>query len=302
VRRRTSQRFALVADLGGTKIAVARVDAAGQMTHWLHAATPPSGGSQVADAVADLLAELPRERACAVGVAVPGLARPDGTVWAPNLPGWTHMPVGRMLSNRLGLPVMLESDRNACVVGEAWKGRAQRSRDAVFVTVGTGIGAGIISGGQLLRGSSELAGCLGWLPVREKYLAAYKTMGCLEYYAAGPGITRAGRRAFRKAVTPERIVALARGGDARARRVLADAGSALGVALAAVVDILNPEIIVVGGGMAAAGDLLLAPARRTMRPWAQPLACRQVRVVRSSLGRRAPLLGMAKICFDRFLQ
>lgn len=300
VRRRPSQRFALVADLGGTKIAVARVGASGVITHRLQAATPAAGGREVVDAIAHQLAQLPREGVCAVGIAVPGLARPDGTAWAPNLPGWTHMPVVRMLRQRLGLPVVLESDRNACVLGEAWQGRGQHCRDVVFVAVGTGIGAGIISGGSLLRGSGELAGCLGWLPMREKFLAAYKTAGCLEFHAAGPGIRRAGHRAFRASVTPEQIVALARVGDVRAERILADAGSALGRALAALVDILNPQIIVVGGGMAAAGNLLLAPARQAIRQWAQPLAGRQVRVVRSSLSSRAPLLGLAKICFDRF--
>jgi glucokinase len=294
-----ARRSALVADLGGTKIAVARVEPSGAITHRLQAATPAAGGKQVVDAIAHLLAQLPREAACAVGVAVPGLARPDGTVWAPNLPGWTRMPLARMLRERLGLSVELESDRNACVLGEAWQGRAQDSSDVVFVTVGTGIGAGIISGGRLLRGSGELAGCLGWLPVREKFHAAYKNVGCLEFHAAGPGIGRAGGRRLAAPASPEQIVAMARAGDARARGVLADAGSALGAALAAVVDILNPQIIVVGGGMAAAGNLLLAPARRALQLWAQPLAGRQVRVVRSSLGNRAPLLGLAKICFER---
>jgi glucokinase len=297
-----ARRFALVADLGGTKIAVARVGASGEITHRMQAATPAGGGKQVVDAIAQMLAQLPMEAVCAVGVAVPGLARPDGTVWAPNLPGWTRMRLTRMLHQRLGLPVVLESDRSACVLGEAWKGGARDCCDVVFVTVGTGIGAGIISGGRLLRGTGELAGCLGWLPVREKFLAAYKSMGCLEYHAAGPGIGRAGRRAFRASVTPERIVALARSGDSRARGILTEAGSALGVALASVVDILNPQVIVVGGGMAAAGDLLLAPARRALRQWAQPLAGRQVRVVRSSLGNHAPLLGLARICFERFPQ
>jgi glucokinase len=296
------RRFALVADLGGTKIAVARVSATGDITHRLQAPTPTAGGKQVVEAIAQLIVQLPREAACAVGVAVPGLARPDGSVWAPNLSGWSRMPLVRLLQERLSLPVVLESDRNAGVLGEVWKGRAQDCSDAVFVTVGTGIGAGIISGGRLLRGSDELAGCLGWLPVRERFLAAYKSMGCLEYHAAGPAIGRAGRRAFGSSATPERMVALARAGDVRARQVLADAANALGIALASVVDILNPQIIVVGGGMAAAGNLLLAPARHALRQWAQPLAGRQVRVVRSSLGNRAPLLGLAKICFDRLPQ
>jgi glucokinase len=295
-------RYALVADLGGTKIAVARVAPSGRITHRLHAPTPGAGGKQVVDDLARLLGQLPREGGCGVGVAVPGLSRPDGTVWAPNLHGWKRMPLARMLRERLRLPVVIESDRNACVLGEAWQGRAQNCSDAVFVTVGTGIGAGIISGGRLLRGSGELAGCLGWIAVREKFHSAWKTMGCLEFHAAGPGIGRAGRSVFGAATTPERIVALARSGDVRATRILAEAGHALGMALAAVVDVLNPQIIVIGGGMAAAGNLLFQPARTSLRQWAQPLAGRQVRVVRSSLGNRAPLLGIAQLCFERFAQ
>jgi glucokinase len=293
------ERFALVADLGGTKIGAARVSSSGAITHQLRAVTPAAGGARVVDAIAALLSGLPRQGVCAAGVAVPGLVRADGTVWAPNLRGWKRIPLARMLRERLGLPVLLESDRNACVLGERWKGRAQNSDDVVFVAVGTGIGAGIVSGGRLVRGHGELSGCAGWLPVREKHLPQYAATGCLEFHAAGPGLARAGRRIFGPEISSEQIVALARSGDRRAIRLLEDAGRALGVALAAMVDILNPQMIVVGGGLAAAGNLLLGPARGTMRQWAQPLAARQVRVVRSSLAGRAPLLGMAKICFDR---
>ena len=295
----SGEGFALVADLGGSKIAAARVSSSGVITHQLHTPTPAAGGARVVDAIADLLSELPRDGVDAAGVAVPGLVRGDGTVWAPNIRGWRRTPLARMLQERLGLPVVVESDRNACVLGECWKGRAQNCADVVFVAVGTGIGAGIVSGGHLLRGHGELSGCAGWLPVREKHLPQYRATGCLEFHAAGPGIAHAGRRHFGRQVRTEQIVALARSGDPRAIRLLEDAGRALGVALAAIVDILNPRLVVIGGGLAAAGALLLDPARRAIRQWAQPIAGRQVRVVRSGLGDRAPLFGMAHICFGR---
>ncbi len=295
----SGEGFALVADLGGSKIAAARVSSSGVLTHQLHTSTPAAGGARVVDAIADLLSELPRDGVDAAGVAVPGLVRTDGTVWAPNVRGWRRTPLARMLRERLGLPFVVESDRNACVLGERWKGRAQNCADVVFVAVGTGIGAGIVSGGHLVRGHGELSGCAGWLPVREKHLPQYRATGCLEFHAAGPGIAHAGRRLFGRQVRTEQIVALARSGDPRAIRLLEDAGRALGVALAAIVDILNPRLVVIGGGLAAAGTLLLVPARSAIRQWAQPIAGRQVRVVRSSLGDRAPLLGMAHICFNQ---
>jgi len=293
-------RFALVADLGGTKIAVARVEDTGRISHRLQAPTPPEGGAAVVDVITSLLRRLPSEGACAAGVDVPGLAHPDGIVWAPNIQGWKRMPLGTMLSGRFKMPVLVESDRNAFVTGEAWQGSAKNCRDVVFIAIGTGIGAGILSGGRLIRGHGELAGCLGWMAVRERFLPMYEGVGCLESLASGPGIARAARHAFQRSTDAREVVKLARRGDPRARKVLAEAGDALGLALANLVDILNPQMIVIGGGVAAAGSLLLAPARETMTRWAQPLAVKQVRISCSRLGARAGLLGVAKLCFDRF--
>lgn len=294
------RRFALVADLGGTKIAAARVEDTGRITHRLLAPTPPEGGSAVVEALIHLIRRLPGEGACALGVDVPGLAYPTGMVWAPNVPGWARMPLGRLLKRRFDLPVLVESDRNAFVIGEAWQGSANGCGDVVFVAIGTGIGAGIISGGRLIRGHGELAGCVGWMAIRDRFVPAYKALGCLETHVAGPGISRAARHILRRTTDAREVVSLARRGDPRARRVITAAGQYLGLALANLVDILNPQVIVIGGGMASAGDLLLTPARETMEQWAQPLAVKQVRIRRSRLGARAGLLGTARLCFDRF--
>jgi len=209
------------------------------------------------------------------------------------------MPVAARLSERMRLPVVVDSDRNAFVTGEAWRGAASGCRDVVFLMIGTGIGAGIISGGRLLRGHGELSGCAGWMAVRERYLPGYETIGCLEFHAAGPGIARAAEGVFHEPLTAQQVVRRARDGDARAEQVLAAAGRDLGMALANLVDILNPQMIVIGGGVAAAGNLLLAPARQALRQWAQPLAAKQVRITRSRLGDRAGILGAARLCFDQ---
>lgn len=293
-------RFALAADLGGTKIAVARVSDTGKITHRIVAPTPAAGSETVVEAMIHLLRQLPLNGVCALGVDVPGLAYPDGAVWAPNISGWKHMPLGKMLTRRFELPVVVDSDRNAFVTGEAWKGVAQTCSDVVFVAIGTGIGAGIISGGRLLRGHGELAGCIGWMAVRDEFLPGYKSVGCLEYHAAGPGIALEAQRIFNRETSARDVVTLARAGDPQAKQILAQAGNTLGLALANLVDTLSPEMIVIGGGVAAAGDLLIAPARETMRRWAQPLAAKRVRIRRSRLGERAGLLGAAQLAFDRF--
>jgi len=292
------KRVALVADLGGTKIAVARVDEAGAIEALQRYPTPAAGGMAVVNAIARALRQLPPKGAVGIGIGVPGLAYPDGAVWAPNIPGWKRLPLGAELRTRFGLPVAVESDRNTFVSGEAWLGSAKNCRDVAFVAIGTGIGAGIISGGRLVRGWGELAGCVGWMAVRERFMTGYEAIGCLEFHVAGPGIARAAEAVLKRPIDAREVVRLARQGNVQAREVLAEAGRILGVGLANLVDILNPQMIVVGGGVA--GELLLAPAREALRRWAQPLAGKQVRIRRSKLGGAGGLLGAAKLCFDQF--
>ncbi len=293
-------KFVLTADIGGSKIAAARVERSGRITHALETPTPREGGRTAVDAVIGLLERLPQAGICALGVDVPGLASPDGRVWAPNIAGWKDVPLGVSLRRRFRLPVIVESDRSAFVVGEAWRGVARKRRDVIFLIVGTGIGAGILSSGQLIKGHAGLAGAVGWMAVRDQFSPEYESVGCLESLSAGPGISRAATRYFRRKINSRELVARAHQGDENARQLLREAGHHLGLGLANLVSTLNPEIIVIGGGVAGAGEALLAPARQTMRRWAQPLAVRQVRVVRGRLGAQAGLLGMAKLAFDYY--
>ncbi len=293
--------FALVADLGGTKIAAARVSSSGEITHSLQAPTPAEGGESVIQVLLQVLDDLPRTGVQAIGVDVPGLAYPHGKVWAPNLPGWKEMPLGAKLKKYFKLPVLVESDRNAFVTGEVWKGAAKGCQDVVYLALGTGIGAGIISGGRLLRGYRELAGCAGWLAVQDSFLPEYEAIGCLEAHAAGPAIARRARKILKQSMNVSEVARVAREGNLEAQKILRDAGHYLGLALANLVSLLNPEMIVIGGGVAEAGELLLAPARETMKRWAQPLAARQVKIVRSKLGNQAPLLGMARLAFTKYI-
>lgn len=292
--------FVLAADIGGTKIAAARVHRSGKLTHYREIRTPAEGSHAVVDSVGDLLRSLAGPGACAVAVDVPGLAYPGGRVWAPNIAGWTRMPLGSALQKQLRLPVLVESDRNAFVVGETWRGVALNCHDVVYLAIGTGIGAGILAGGRLLRGHSEVAGSVGWMAVREQFLPEYKNRGCLETHAAGPGLERAARLRLGRDTTAQHLVRMARQGDATARGILQEAGHDLGLALANLVSTLNPEVIVIGGGVAAAGNLIIDPARQTLKRWTQPLAAKRVRIVRSRLGAAGALLGVAKLAFDSY--
>ncbi|HET9180249.1 MAG TPA: ROK family protein [Terriglobia bacterium] len=285
-------------DIGGTKIAAARVSRKGELSDYAEIPTPPAGGRKVVEAVVELLEHMPAKGIGAIGVDVPGLAWPDGRVWAPNIPGWKRMPLGPILKKRFGLPTLVESDRNAFVMGEAWHGAARNCRDVVFLAVGTGIGAGILTGGRLLRGHGELAGSVGWMALRNQYQPIYESIGCFEAHASGTGIGLAASKELGRKLSARELTLMARRGNRKAKRVLERAGHDLGLGLANLVDVLNPEVIVIGGGVAAAGNLILDVARKTMKQWGQPLAVRQVRVVRSRLGARASLLGAARLAFD----
>ena len=291
-------RVVWAVDIGGTKIAAARVSRNGKLSGYAEIPTPSAGGRKVVEAVVELLERMPAENVGAIGVDVPGLAWPDGRVWAPNIPGWKRMPLGPALKKRFRLPTLVESDRNAFVVGEAWQGAARKCRDVVFLAVGTGIGAGILAGGRLLRGHGELAGSVGWMALRNQYQPIYKSIGCFEAHASGTGIGLAASKELGRTLSARELTALARRGDRKAKDLLERAGHDLGLGLANLVDVLNPEVIVIGGGVAAAGNMILNVARKTMKQWGQPLAVKQVRVVRSRLGTRAGLLGAAKLAFD----
>jgi glucokinase len=248
------------------------------------------------DAPVEQIARLARalgERSpfSAAGIAVPGLVRRDGTVWAPNLRGWDAMPLARRLRARLRVPVAVESDRNAAVLGEAWRGAARGKDDVIVLIVGTGIGAGILSGGRLVRGAHELSGCAGWMVISDARDEMTKRVGGLESLIAGPAI---GRIAGGTKTSAE-LAEAARRGDAAAKAVFRRVGQQLGAALANLISLFDPETIVLTGGVASAADLFLEDATKVARELGQPLAAPEVDIVVTALGAEANLLGAARL-------
>jgi glucokinase len=251
-------------------------------------------------------------------VGVPGAHDPrTETVWAPNLPGWKRVPLKRLLERALARPVFVEGDRNMQALAEAWLGGGRGARNLVFLTVGTGIGAGIIADGRLIPGARGAAGAAGWLVTESRWRTAFGRVGCLEFLSAGPAVARTAARALRKnpsslvkklartqrgTITAEIVAAAGRHGDATARRVLEEVGASLGRGVASIICLLNPELVVLGGGLAGAGELIFRPLRRAVLKWGQPLAARQARIVRSRLGEDAGILGAARFALINLQQ
>lgn len=313
-KRRRSVPQVFVVDLGGTKCSVAVVTRKGKIVSSRTEPVDVSSRSAPMIQIIRLAKELaggtqPRDAYFGAAVAVPGLVRRNGTVWAPNLPGWEKMPLARQLTRTLGIPVQVESDRNAAVLGECWLGAARGKSDAIVLMIGTGIGAGILSGGRILRGAHELSGCAGWLTVTREDVHAAQGCGELESLVAGPAIARTAQQRLANGeassltqldtqkITAHDIVAAARQGDALALDIFHRAGRLLGFAVANLVSLFDPEVIVLGGGMAAVADLYLDPLRKAMLERAQPLAAEKVRIVVSRIADRVNLFGCAHLAW-----
>lgn len=301
-------KYVLAVDLGGTKVAAAFVTRAGKIvarsTEPVDTSSAAAPVRQIARLAADLAEDDGLHKTVAsAAVAVPGLVRRNGTVWAPNLPGWERMPLRARLEKVVEVPVAVESDRNAAVLGETWMGAARGKSDAVVLIIGTGIGAGILAGGTIVRGAHELSGCAGWLVVSDKCNEQAGNVGYLESFTAGPGIARMAAKLVasgvnRPEITTRDVAEAARQGDTAAIRMFEDAGDMLGRGVANIVSMFDPEVIVIGGGMAATADLFMPSLRASMLQWAQPLAARQIKLAVSKLGGDANLLGAAHLAWN----
>ena len=279
----------LAVDLGGTKTAIARVDGNGTASD---RRTLPAAQS-VAETVEQIAG------AClhvdGIGVIVPGIYTPDtGRAWCPNLWGMEEVALLDALRARVSAPVVIDSDRSGYVLGEAWLGAAGGLRHVVFVAIGTGIGVGVLSDGMLVRGAGGIAGATGWFALNPQWKDVYRETGCWEAEAAGPGVARRAGMSDARAV-----VDAARAGDRTALDVLENAAQYTAMGVANLISAFNPEAVVLGGGlMLGAGDLLLDRIRSEVPRWAQPIAASRCRIELTQLGEAAGLLGAARLALD----
>jgi len=239
-----------------------------------------------------------------IGVGAPGvtLSGPGVVVWAPGL-GWRDLPLKRLLTERFGLPVCVENDLNAAALGEYGFGVARGTPNLVCLSIGTGIGAGILIAGKLYRGHNQGAGEVGYLLPDPGYLGRrYDEFGALEGAASGPGIAARAQRLLAaeghalagQPLTAEDVFRLAREGEAWAQRIVGETVDYLSQAIAAISALLDPEAIVLGGGVARSADLLIEPIRVRL-DGVVPFV---PRILASDLGPQAVVLGAIMLVLD----
>ena len=323
IRFRPEVGYVLAADLGATSIDIAACDLLGEvLRHEAEAADIAAGPEAIlgrVEAGFDRLAAAPEVAARAlwgIGVGLPGpvefgTGRP---VSPPIMPGWDGYPVRERLGDRYDVPVWVDNDVNVMALGERAEGIARDHDNVVFIKVGTGIGAGLISHGRLHRGAQGSAGDLGHIQAVDDPTVRCRCgkTGCLEAVAGGAALARraeavahagaspvlAAARAERAAVTAVDVATAASHGDLICIAMLQEASRLIGEAAAAIVNFFNPSLVVVGGGIANAGDLLLAGIREVVYARSLPLATRHLQIQRSSLGDRAGVVGAATMVLD----
>lgn len=281
------------ADLGGTKMLVGVVDAEHRV---VHSSTAPSVGLAQDEVLDGLERELrsaleARPDAAAIGLGIPcTIDRERGiAINAVNLE-LVNVPVRDLMTERLGLPVFIDNDANVAAIAEHRFGAARGARNVVMLTVGTGVGGGLILDGRPYRGSTGAGAELGHMVIDMDGPPCQGTCpshGCVEALASGTALAAAGKATDGKAVTDAALA-----GDEEAREVVALIGTRLGVALAGLANIFEPDVIVIGGGVIAAGELLLEPARAELRARALP-PMNQTSVVAAELGAEAGMIGAA---------
>jgi glucokinase len=305
-------------DAGGTKLLGGVVDEDLVVHHRVHRTWRGADRAETLDIFVEAVEEA-RTAAPdvdAVGFGVPALVDRELGVsrWSTHLP-LEEVPFRDLMSERLGLPVVIDNDANAALVAEARFGAARDTDHAVLVALGTGIGSGLLLDGRIYRGSRGLGAELGHMVIDmhgPDCQGACPGRGCLEVMASGSAIGREGEAAARR--SPESalgrrlaagreisggiVTELAHDGDEVARAVLAEIGRRLGYGLVGVVNVFNPELIVIGGGAIAAGELLLEPARAVVAERALPPAREAVRIAPTHFGDESGMLGAALMALD----
>lgn len=307
----------MASDLGGTNLRMAAVSRDGKIVYLTKCETPSAErADEIVRALAKAAAECreavaERGGICAMGVAVPsGVNYEQGVIIkAPNIPSLDGFRIAAALENELDLPVALENDANAAAIGEQSFGAAAGFHSAIVITLGTGVGGGIIIEGKILRGIDGMAGEIGHICVEPAGApCGCGSRGCLEQYSSASAIMRLARELEnhypqsllrdqdRSASVAVYEAGLA--GDELALEVFRQVGFYLGIALAGLINCLNPEVVVIGGGAAAGWELFIPHVKEQISRRSYRVSAERARIVRAKCGDDSGILGAAKLAFE----
>ena len=310
-------------DLGGSKILTAVVNSRGEMLSSDEGITPATEGREaviqsIVESSHRVLkqANVAISEICAIGIGAAGISNPETGILftSPHLPGWRDVSLRDIIQEKLGKKTFLTNDANAAALGEFYFGAARGARNFIYITLSTGIGGGIVIDGKIYSGAIGAAGEVGHMTIDDDGpICNCGNRGCWETLASGTALAREARQRIKEGartsileyaegdvekVTAQVIHSAAEHGDSLARELIARTGYYVGVGLANLINIFNPELIVIGGGLSNIGDMLLKPAFKTAGERAYKEAFQAVRFASAELGRNSGVLGAAAFAFQ----
>ncbi len=296
-----SKQVKIGIDLGATRVKMAVVDRQGRISYRREASTPSSAKKTILiDAMVDntlaLISEsrLRKSSIKGVGIGAPGPIDYDNGVvrYFPNIKGWKNTPLKDILQKKLNLRVSLDNDVNAMTLGEYMFGAGKDARNLVCLTLGTGVGGGLIINGSLYRGSIMCAGEIGHMQINENGpICNCGGTACLERYIGNRYILDRCKKIFGKNITLEDVTSMAKKGNKKAIGVWEDMAKKLAVAVTSLVNVLNPDKVVIGGGVSKAGKFIMDPLKKEVKRRAMRDQGAHVKIVRARLGTDAGIIG-----------
>ena len=308
-------------DIGGTKVSGAIFSERGQILFKQSCKLENRSGDEVGALVQQLAVKLFDEATKqpvnirAVGICVPGISyHQTGCAWVPNIPGWDNYPIKQKVEEvaPIDCKIVVDSDRACAILGESWLGAAKGCNDAIFLAVGTGVGAGILVNGKILRGAHDIGGAIGWWALDRPYMEKYKPCGCFEYHASGEGLAKVARELLEnqkdyngilRIKSPEQITAYDlfeayKSKDMIAVQTFDTAIQFWGMTVANLVSIFDPEKIIFGGGVFGPATIFLDDIYQEAKKHAQPVSIQKVAIEASQLGGEAVLIGAGYIALN----
>ncbi|MFA5276819.1 MAG: ROK family protein [Candidatus Omnitrophota bacterium] len=303
-----SAKFIIGIDLGGTNLKIALLGKNCKIISKAVLSTKKFTGkegliSAIIFAVEKLVRDrnLKKNQILGLGLGVPGPTdHQKGIVhFLPNIPGWREVRLKKILEKRLEIPVFIDNDAKLMALAEYACGNARKYKNVLCLTLGTGVGGGIIIGSKLYRGKDNAAGEIGHLPVNEKGPRCNcGKIACLEAYIGNRRIINNARKIFKKEISLEELSKLASKGDKAASGIWSSAAVHLGVALSGLITVLNLDAVVIGGGLAGAGNILFDTVKDTIRRRAMYIQARRVKILKAKLGNDAGIIGAAILVKD----
>ncbi|MBL7170797.1 MAG: ROK family protein [Candidatus Omnitrophica bacterium] len=300
--------LAIGIDVGGTNLKFGLVNKNGKILKEIILPTLGHLGKgmvlkRVIEGIREISCGVKKNKILGLGLGTPGLVNIEGVVRGhTNISGWTNIPLKKILEKEFGLPAFIDNDVNVMTLAEWACGSAKGSQNVVCLTLGTGVGGGIIIEGKLYHGTGLSAGEIGHIPINfrgPKCMCG--NIGCLERYIGNRYIVDMAKKYFKKEkrsiLTPELLAKRAKHGDRLALKVWDEVAECLAAALSGVVNFVNPEKIIIGGGVSNAGNVLFTPLRKKLRQKAMPIPVKNVKIIKAALGERAGIIGAAMLVF-----